>query len=231
MQEEQLGSSSLCQIRSLDLSSLRIRDTGTVFTPGSVFQQLQELVLDDNQLLSLAPLAGLTSLLVLRANNNKMGAAEAAGQALVPMLPQQGPATAGASSSMYAGSIAAGGGGMAGTDGVLSTVVGGTLGKYSSQGSTSSIGYGDTGGLGLQQGEEREQQWQLPHYQRELVMLPNLEVLQINGNGLSSLVPLQLRCLTGLRTLHAVGNELSRLEGLEGLGCLRELVLSRNKLR
>jgi Leucine-rich repeat (LRR) protein len=221
LQEEQLGSSSLCQIRSLDLSSLRIRDTGSVFTLGSPFQQLQELVLDDNQLLSLAPLAGLTSLMVLRANGNKLGTAEPVEQALNRMLVSQSPHRGGDAGGVSTGMNPGGGGGSG--EGTPGTAWGGSGLK------------GSTGGLSntsstppAVHGQEDEHEWVQG---RELVMLPNLEVLQINGNGLSSLVPLQLQCLTGLRTLHAAGNELSRLEGLEGLGCLRELVLSKNKIR
>ncbi|WIA10534.1 hypothetical protein OEZ85_010722 [Tetradesmus obliquus] len=61
--EEQLGSScSLTAIRSLDVSGLRIRDVGSVFIRGTPFASLAELVLDDNPISSLAPLAGLTAL-------------------------------------------------------------------------------------------------------------------------------------------------------------------------
>ncbi|KAK2551434.1 Leucine-rich repeat-containing protein 9 [Acropora cervicornis] len=48
-------------------------------------------------------------------------------------------------------------------------------------------------------------------------LLPNLEVLHLG--------------LTGLRALFLQGNEISKVEGLEGLISLRELVLDRNKIK
>lgn len=77
MQEEQLSSScSLAAIRSLDISSLRIKDLGAVFSAGSPFSALTELVLDNNQISSIAPLRGLTGLLVLTVENNRLGDAD-----------------------------------------------------------------------------------------------------------------------------------------------------------
>ncbi|GBF89449.1 hypothetical protein Rsub_02021 [Raphidocelis subcapitata] len=62
--------------------------------------------------------------------------------------------------------------------------------------------------------------------------LPSVSDLQLRSNGLSSLAPLQLsRRMPALRRLDVAGNELSRLEGLEGLPRLRELMVSRNRLR
>jgi Leucine-rich repeat (LRR) protein len=51
------------------------------------------------------------------------------------------------------------------------------------------------------------------------------------GCGLASLVPLQLQCLPALRSLFVQGNELSRLDGLEGLLQLKELVADKNRIR
>lgn len=62
-------------------------------------------------------------------------------------------------------------------------------------------------------------------------MLTSLHTLHLSGCGLTSLVPLQLQRLPALRSLFVQGNELSRLDGLEGLGLLRELVADKNKLR
>jgi Leucine-rich repeat (LRR) protein len=167
-QEEQLGSScSLSAIRSLDVSGLRIRDVGSVFVPGTPFASLAELVLDDNTVSSLAPLAGLAALQVLKLSNNRLGEAD--------------PACISFAMSVQAGEQAAG--------------------------STA----------------QNQQQLQS--------LLPNLQVLQLSGNGLTSLRPLQLQWLPGLRSLFVGGNELQRLDGLEGLGQLRELVADRNKIR
>lgn len=62
-------------------------------------------------------------------------------------------------------------------------------------------------------------------------LLPSLRTLQLAGNGLTSLVPLQLQCLPALCSLFVQNNELSRLDGLEGMVQLRELVADRNRLR
>jgi Leucine-rich repeat (LRR) protein len=62
-------------------------------------------------------------------------------------------------------------------------------------------------------------------------LLPNLQTLHLAGCGLTSLVPLQLGVLPALRALFIQGNDLTRLDGLEGCGQLRELVADRNKLR
>jgi Leucine-rich repeat (LRR) protein len=166
LQEEQLGSScTLSAIRSLDVSGLRIRDVGTVFLPGTPFASLAELVLDDNTISSLAPLAGLTALQVLKLNNNRLGEAD--------------PACISFAVPVQAGEQAA-----------------------------------------------------LPSATQPLQpLLPNLQVLHLSGNGLTSLRPLQLQWLPGLRSLFVGGNELQRLEGLEGLAQLRELVADRNKIR
>lgn len=63
------------------------------------------------------------------------------------------------------------------------------------------------------------------------VFLPSLQTLHMAGCGLASLVPLQLQCLPALRSLFVQGNELSRLDGLEGLLQLKELVADKNRIR
>ncbi|XP_078452476.1 leucine-rich repeat-containing protein 9 [Lampetra planeri] len=62
-------------------------------------------------------------------------------------------------------------------------------------------------------------------------VMERLEVLHLAYNRISSLVLLQLGRLTGLRTLYLQGNEISRVEGLEGAAALRELVLDANRVR
>ncbi len=62
-------------------------------------------------------------------------------------------------------------------------------------------------------------------------VLPRLQQLHLNNNGLTSLVSLRLGVLTALQALHVQGNELQRLDGLDGLTALRELVADGNKLR
>ncbi|XP_019851716.1 PREDICTED: leucine-rich repeat-containing protein 9-like [Amphimedon queenslandica] len=62
-------------------------------------------------------------------------------------------------------------------------------------------------------------------------VMQNLQVLHLAYNGINSLVPLQLYRLPGLRALFLQGNEISRIEGLDGLHHLTELVLDRNKIK
>ena len=62
-------------------------------------------------------------------------------------------------------------------------------------------------------------------------MLEKLEVLHLGYNGISDLAALQLNRLVGLKSLFLQGNEIVRVEGLEGLAELRELVLDRNKVQ
>jgi Leucine-rich repeat (LRR) protein len=151
-----------------------------VFTAGTPFASLAELVLDDNTVSSLAPLAGLTALQVLKLNNNRLGEADPAGISFAIQLPV----------------------------------------------TTSGLTTGTAAGAATLQ--QQQQQQHAVQYQS---LLPNLQVLHLAGNGLTSLRPLQLQWLPGLRSLFVSGNELQRLDGLDGLGQLRELVADKNKIR
>lgn len=62
-----------------------------------------------------------------------------------------------------------------------------------------------------------------------LSALTNLEVLQLGHNQLTDLPSLKLRALVHLRVLHLQSNELQRVDGLQDLSQLRELLLDRNK--
>lgn len=178
-QEDQLGTScSLSNIRGLDISNLRIKDVGAVFSAGTPFSCLTEVVLDSNQIISVAALGGLTGLINLKLSNNRLGDAE--GPAACFAVPTEGC-------------------------------------------KSSAMDYSASSNQGI--GAFR------PTRQAMEALLPNLQVLHLAGNGLSSLKPLQLQYTTSLRTLWVQGNELQRLEGLEGLTQLRELVADRNKLR
>ncbi|XP_060938945.1 leucine-rich repeat-containing protein 9 [Limanda limanda] len=62
-------------------------------------------------------------------------------------------------------------------------------------------------------------------------LMASLEVLHLSDNGISSLANLQLSRLTNLKALFLQGNDISQVEGLEGLCHLRELVLDRNRIK
>ncbi|XP_078672195.1 leucine-rich repeat-containing protein 9-like isoform X1 [Branchiostoma floridae x Branchiostoma belcheri] len=62
-------------------------------------------------------------------------------------------------------------------------------------------------------------------------LMENLEVLHLGYNNISNMAALQLSRLTGLKALFLQGNEITKVEGLEGLQDLRELVLDRNKIK
>nr|XP_002121920.1 leucine-rich repeat-containing protein 9-like [Ciona intestinalis] len=62
-------------------------------------------------------------------------------------------------------------------------------------------------------------------------VMESLEVLHIGYNRINNMAALQLGRLVNLKALFVQGNEISRIEGLEGLHELRELVLDRNKVK
>ncbi|XP_072171420.1 leucine-rich repeat-containing protein 9-like [Diadema setosum] len=62
-------------------------------------------------------------------------------------------------------------------------------------------------------------------------ILDNLEVLHLGYNGISDLNKLEMSRLPSLKALFLQGNEISKVEGMEGLQDLRELVLDRNKIK
>uniref|UniRef100_A0A8C5DWS7 Leucine rich repeat containing 9 n=1 Tax=Gouania willdenowi TaxID=441366 RepID=A0A8C5DWS7_GOUWI len=62
-------------------------------------------------------------------------------------------------------------------------------------------------------------------------LMGSLEVLHLSHNGISDLIELQLSRLSNLKALFLQGNEITQVEGLEGLHHLRELVLDRNWIK
>ncbi|XP_005098353.1 leucine-rich repeat-containing protein 9 [Aplysia californica] len=62
-------------------------------------------------------------------------------------------------------------------------------------------------------------------------VLENLEVLHLGYNGIKDMAALQLSRLPSLKALFLQGNEIVKVEGLDGLHDLRELVLDRNKIK
>ena len=60
---------------------------------------------------------------------------------------------------------------------------------------------------------------------------PNLEALYLGGNGIVNISTLGLAGLENLRVLHLHGNDIQRVEGLHGLPSLRELSLSKNRIK
>ncbi|XP_048590343.1 leucine-rich repeat-containing protein 9 isoform X2 [Nematostella vectensis] len=62
-------------------------------------------------------------------------------------------------------------------------------------------------------------------------VLTNLEVLHLGYNSIPSISGLQLSRLPNLKALFLQGNEITKVDGLEGLQDLRELVLDRNKIK
>ncbi|KAJ3612707.1 hypothetical protein NHX12_018965, partial [Muraenolepis orangiensis] len=62
-------------------------------------------------------------------------------------------------------------------------------------------------------------------------LMGSLEVLHLSHNGISNMANLQLSRLTNLKALFLQGNDISQVEGLEGLTRLRELVLDCNRIK
>jgi Leucine-rich repeat (LRR) protein len=63
-----------------------------------------------------------------------------------------------------------------------------------------------------------------------LELMPNLESLSLEANGISSIAQLQL-CSPKLKFLNLKGNEILKVDGLEKVPMLREVLLEKNKLR
>jgi len=62
-------------------------------------------------------------------------------------------------------------------------------------------------------------------------LFPRLQVLQLGSNQITNIASLQLGGLTSLRTLFLNNNDITRINGLDGLINLQELVLDRNRIR
>uniref|UniRef100_A0A8D0H1M9 Leucine rich repeat containing 9 n=1 Tax=Sphenodon punctatus TaxID=8508 RepID=A0A8D0H1M9_SPHPU len=62
-------------------------------------------------------------------------------------------------------------------------------------------------------------------------IMQSLEVLHLGYNGISNLAQLQIGRLKNLKFLFLQGNEISQIEGLEGLQHLQELVLDHNRVK
>ncbi|XP_050982867.1 leucine-rich repeat-containing protein 9 [Labeo rohita] len=62
-------------------------------------------------------------------------------------------------------------------------------------------------------------------------LMSSLEVLHLGYNGISNLINLQISRLTNLKALFLQGNDISQVDGLDGLRRLRELVLDRNRIK
>lgn len=68
-------------------------------------------------------------------------------------------------------------------------------------------------------------------YHRGLTGLQGLEVLDVSHNSLHDLFGLHMAQLKDLKIFHAAGNEITKIEYLDKLRTLRELDLSKNKIR
>ncbi|XP_048340618.1 leucine-rich repeat-containing protein 9 [Sphaerodactylus townsendi] len=64
-----------------------------------------------------------------------------------------------------------------------------------------------------------------------LPIMQSLEVLHLGYNGISNLALLQIGRLKNLKFLFLQGNDISQIEGLEGLQLLQELVLDHNRVK
>ncbi|KAM9294045.1 leucine-rich repeat-containing protein 9 [Gastrophryne carolinensis] len=62
-------------------------------------------------------------------------------------------------------------------------------------------------------------------------IMQSLEVLHLGYNGISNLYQLQLGRLRSLKALYLQGNEISQVEGLDGLQFLQELFLDHNRIK
>ncbi|XP_042565653.1 leucine-rich repeat-containing protein 9 [Clupea harengus] len=84
-------------------------------------------------------------------------------------------------------------------------------------------------GYGQQGSNKANRDWD-PRDSAEPLM-SSLEVLHLSHNGITNLANVQLSRLTNLKALFLQGNDISLVEGLEGLTTLQELVLDHNRIR
>jgi len=202
---------------------------------------LQELNLNSNSLTSVSALSGLASLVVLRLNGNRLGEGVGSGGdgggPLAQSAPPGGILTGNVGSVGVSSAMAAAGAlqGMSNAGASFAMYQIGAAWpvppaesytpRRASQQSLSVImaaSPGSTlGGTGTA--------WVAPPLSPPL--FPLLTALHLAGNGIAGLPPLQLGVLSTLRSLTLLGNEITRVEGLEGLCLLTELVLDQNKIR
>ncbi|KAL3155218.1 Leucine-rich repeat-containing protein 9 [Trebouxia sp. C0010 RCD-2024] len=71
----------------------------------------------------------------------------------------------------------------------------------------------------------------MPCRRQPAVMFPLLQILRLQENSIRSIQGLQLFGFTGLRSLDLHGNKLTRVDGLQTLHSLRELILDHNILK
>ncbi|KAJ1494090.1 hypothetical protein T484DRAFT_1766595, partial [Baffinella frigidus] len=175
---EKLGHKFYEHVSELDLSSNKIRDTAACIT-GEMFPGLRVLNLDNNQISDPSGLTGLSCLVVLRLNHNR--------------IDNVGP-------------------------------------EKKAHPDAEPVGLQVLGVLRLNHnridnvGPEKK-----AHPDAEpvgLQTLSALEVLQLGFNDIHSLLPIKHLPLGALK-----GNDISKIDGLDGLSQLRELVLDKNKVR
>ncbi|DBA66636.1 TPA: Leucine-rich repeat-containing protein 9 [Trebouxia sp. C0005] len=70
-----------------------------------------------------------------------------------------------------------------------------------------------------------------PQVLHNSVMFPMLQVLRLQDNSIRNIQGLQLYGFTGLRSIDLHGNKLTRVDGLQTLHSLRELILDHNILK
>ncbi|KAJ8411732.1 hypothetical protein AAFF_G00153700 [Aldrovandia affinis] len=177
---EKLGHSDYSEISELDLQSTSIRTVD--LAPGDLFNGLEHVNLEHNNLTSFSGLVYLPNIKVLCLNYNHI-------ESILPRQKAQPHLTS--RQILYHKVISSG---------------------YGQQGQ--SKGSRDTG-----PGDSLEP------------LMTNLEVLHLSHNGISNLANLQLSRLTNLKALFLQANDISQVEGLEGLVHLRELDLDHNRIK
>ncbi|XP_061113948.1 leucine-rich repeat-containing protein 9 [Conger conger] len=180
MVTEKLGHSDYSHISQLDLQASSIRTVD--LSPGDLFNSLQHVNLERNNLTSFSGLVFLPKVKVLYLNHNHI-------ESILPRQKAQAHLTS----------------------------------RQILYHKVTSSGYG-------QQAISKGSRDAGPGDSLEPLMT-TLEVLHLNHNGISNLANLQLSRLPNLKALFLQANEITQVDGLEGLLHLRELVLDRNRIR
>ena len=217
--EDKVGRRYFSHLRELDLCQMRVRDISGVFF-ASDFEQLEEINLDSNLVADPGGLCMLPKLTVLRMNGNRiedrpmwspqclkavLRARDAEQKAKEEAAKEAAAnATEGNKAAAAAAAVAAAGATAAARAASIAS---------------------NLDALEIAEGEEEDLlRWSPP--------FPSLEVLQLGANSIVSVSSLRLGALAkSLKVLFLQDNDISKLEGLDALCNLEELVLDRNRIK
>jgi Leucine-rich repeat (LRR) protein len=219
--EDKIGQRYFDHLRELDLCQMRVRDIGDVFF-ASDFEQLEEINLDSNLVSDPSGLCALPKLAVLRMNGNRIEdrplwtpqTLKSASASRAREVEKREKMLAVGDEARVEAARTDGGAGATGGGAAAAAGVGGVARLAAAEDPADAADAGMT-----------ELLEQSPPF-------PSLEVLQLGANSIVAVSSLRLSVLAkSLKVLFLQDNDISKLEGLEALCNLEELVLDRNRIK